>query len=253
MANSLQLSLDAVSARPARPPAAMVRAMREGGWFGPLGVVRPRPDGRYELICGGRRVAAARATGWRSGDFVVARGDVDAALLRLRENACRADNPAAAFRDVLALSESGMSYTEISRATGITRSQIAKLMRLRSLLPELMARLEAGEISANLAFEAATLPLEDQRSLAADPRPTIPKVRALRTARLRAASPVVAEPSSPPPPPPSPLAAGAQAQLPAPAVWAAIRQLAADVRDGIEPAERLVDLILRAGGAPPAR
>jgi hypothetical protein len=25
------------------------------------------------------------------------------------------------------------------------------------------------------------------------------------------------------------------------------------VRDGIEPAERLVDLILRAGGAPPAR
>jgi hypothetical protein len=126
-------------------------------------------------------------------------------------------------------------------------------MRLRSLLPELMARLEAGEISANLAFEAATLPLEDQRSLAADPRPTIPKVRALRTARLRAASPVVAEPSSPPPPPPSPLAAGAQAQLPAPAVWAAIRQLAADVRDGIEPAERLVDLILRAGGAPPAR
>jgi hypothetical protein len=144
-----------------------------------------------------------------------------------------------------------MSYTEISRATGITRSQIAKLMRLRSLLPELMARLEAGEISANLAFEAATLPLEDQRSLAADPRPTIPKVRALRTARLRAASPVVAEPSSPPPPPPSPLAAGAQGA--APAVWAAIRQLAADVRDGIEPAERLVDLILRAGGAPPAR
>jgi len=238
MANSphCELPLSAVNAPAARPPQAMVAAMREGGWFGPLGIVRPGENGKYELICGRRRVAAARAAGWTSGGFVLAEG-CDAALLRLRENACRAANPAAAYRDVLALSEAGMSYTEISRATGITRSQIAKLMRLRGLSPALMAKLEAGEISANLAYEAATLPEEEQAKLAQDERPTIPKVRALKTARLKAVNP--------PPIPEQDAPLQEHITLPEPALWQAILQLAQDVRDGVEPPERLINMILR--------
>jgi len=138
---------------------------------------------------------------------------------------------------VLALSEAGMSYTEISRATGITRSQIAKLMRLRALIPELLQRLEKGEISANLAFEAASLPEEEQTKLAQDERPTIPKVRALKTARLKAVNPPpIPEQDAPP---------QEHIALPEPALWQAILQLAQDVRDGIEPPERLVSMILR--------
>jgi len=97
-----------------------------------------------------------------------------------------------------------------------------------------MAKLEAGEISANLAYEAATLPEEEQAKLAQDERPTIPKVRALKTARLKAVNP-----------PPIPEQDAPPLALPEPALWQAILQLAQDVRDGIEPPERLVNMILR--------
>ncbi len=62
-------------------------------------------------------------------------------------------------------------------------------------------------------------------------------MRALKTARLKAVHPPpVPEQEAPP---------QGHITLPEPALWQAILQLAQDVRDGIEPPERLVNMILR--------
>jgi ParB/RepB/Spo0J family partition protein len=161
--------------------------MRAGRWHGPLGHVTWNGQApKWTLIDGAHRLASAREAGWTEAQFVVVEttSRTEHAQLRLQENFLRRENIAAAYKDIARLHAAGMSYTDIARETGITRSQIAKIMRLGSLSDDLFNLLEIEEISPNAAIEAATLSdVKQARALEmyrAECKLTVAQIRQLR-------------------------------------------------------------------------
>ncbi len=133
--------------------AELVHSVREVGVLQPV-VVRPGPDGSFELVMGERRWRAARAAGLASVPAIV-RVTADHNLLRdaLLENLHRAQlNPleeAAAYRQLL--DDFGCSQEELSTRIGRSRPQISNTLRLLRLTPAVQRRVAAGVLSAGHA------------------------------------------------------------------------------------------------------
>jgi len=129
--------------------AALASSMRVRGILQPV-LVRPLPDGRFELIAGERRWRAAQLAGIESIPALLrARDDTESLELALIENMAREDlNPVEEARACAALVEElGLSHEEVALRIGRSRVAVSNLVRLLDLPDDALALLERGTLS----------------------------------------------------------------------------------------------------------
>jgi ParB family transcriptional regulator, chromosome partitioning protein len=151
--------------------AALAASIEVSGVVQPL-LVRPLPDGSYELIAGERRWRAARQAGIEKVPAVV-RDQEEAERLQaaLIENMVREDlNPVEEARACDALvRELGLTKEELARRVGRSRPAVSNLIRLLELPDEALGLLEAGELSEGHGKALLAAPGHDvRRRLARD-------------------------------------------------------------------------------------
>jgi len=128
---------------------ALAASIADAGLIQPV-IVRPLPDGRYELIAGERRWRAAQQVGLERVPAVVRESDEAERLqTALVENMVREDlNPVEEARACAALVEDlELSKEEVGRRVGRSRSAISNLIRLLDLPDETLELLRGGELS----------------------------------------------------------------------------------------------------------
>jgi len=166
----LTLRLSELAPNPHQPRKAfadqaldeLAASLRQVGMLQPI-LVRPRPDGRYEIVAGERRFRAARLAGLETVPAVVRHTDDDQLLTEaLIENLHRADlgplEEAAAYQQLL--SDFAMTHEALATRLGKSRSAITNSIRLLGLAPGVQERLTAGTLSAGHA--RALLALDDR-------------------------------------------------------------------------------------------
>jgi ParB family transcriptional regulator, chromosome partitioning protein len=129
--------------------AGLASSIETNGVVQPL-LVRPLPDGSYELIAGERRWRAAQAAGLEKVPAVVRDQELAERLqVALIENMVREDlNPVDEARACAALvDELGLSKEELARRVGRSRPAVSNLIRLLDLPDEALELLESGELS----------------------------------------------------------------------------------------------------------
>ncbi len=133
--------------------AELTDSLQELGLLQPI-IVRPRPNGGFELVMGERRLRAATAAGWSEIPAIIRRTE-DADMLRdaLLENLHRAQlNPleeAAAYQQLL--SDFQCTQEELAGRIKRSRPQISNTIRLLKLPPSVQRRVAAGVLSAGHA------------------------------------------------------------------------------------------------------
>ncbi len=152
-----ELSIELIAPNPDQPRRRfderalqeLAGSLRERGILQPV-LVRPKPDGTYELIAGERRWRAARLAGMASVPAIVRRRD-DAAVLELAliENMARQDlSPVEEARACAALVEElGLTREEVGVRVGRGRAAVSNLLRLLDLPDEALEMLERGVLS----------------------------------------------------------------------------------------------------------
>jgi len=129
--------------------SGLASSIEANGIVQPL-LVRPLPDGSYELIAGERRWRAAREAGLAKVPAVIRDQELAERLqVALIENMVREDlNPVDEARACAALvDELGLSKEELGRRVGRSRPAVSNLIRLLDLPDEALELLEAGELS----------------------------------------------------------------------------------------------------------
>jgi ParB family transcriptional regulator, chromosome partitioning protein len=129
--------------------AGLSSSIEANGIVQPL-LVRPLPDGSYELIAGERRWRAAQAAGLEKVPAVVRDQKLAERLqVALIENMVREDlNPVDEARACAALVDDlGLSKEELARRVGRSRPAVSNLIRLLDLPDEVLDLLESGELS----------------------------------------------------------------------------------------------------------
>ena len=140
--------------------ADLASSIAQHGVLQPL-VVRPLPDGSYQLVAGERRWRASRMAGLTEVPVVIRElSEQEAAEIALIENLQRQDlNPleeADGFRTLM--EHYGLTQEEVAKAVGKSRPAVANALRLLQLPPELGVLVKDGSLSAGharalLAFE----------------------------------------------------------------------------------------------------
>jgi ParB family transcriptional regulator, chromosome partitioning protein len=129
--------------------AALAASIEASGVVQPL-LVRPLPDGSYELVAGERRWRAAQQAGIGKVPAVV-RDQAEAERLQaaLIENMVREDlNPVEEAKACAALVEElGLTKEELAKRVGRSRPAVSNLIRLLELPDEALGLLEAGDLS----------------------------------------------------------------------------------------------------------
>jgi ParB family chromosome partitioning protein len=129
--------------------AGLASSIEANGVVQPL-LVRPLPDGSYELIAGERRWRAAQAAGLNKVPAVVRDQELAERLqVALIENMVREDlNPVDEARACAALvDELGLSKEDLARRVGRSRPAVSNLIRLLDLPDEALELLESGDLS----------------------------------------------------------------------------------------------------------
>ncbi|HVY96919.1 MAG TPA: ParB/RepB/Spo0J family partition protein [Solirubrobacterales bacterium] len=152
-----ELPVDLIKPNPGQPRtkfdadalSALAESIEASGIVQPL-LVRPLPDGSYELVAGERRWRAAQQAGLTKVPAVV-RDQAEAERLQaaLIENMVREDlNPVEEARACAALVEDlGLSKEDLARRVGRSRPAVSNLIRLLELPDETLELLESGELS----------------------------------------------------------------------------------------------------------
>ncbi|HVY79284.1 MAG TPA: ParB/RepB/Spo0J family partition protein [Solirubrobacterales bacterium] len=129
--------------------AGLASSIAANGVVQPL-LVRPLPDGSYELIAGERRWRAAQEAGLSKVPAVIRDQELAERLqVALIENMVREDlNPVDEARACATLVEElGLSREELARRVGRSRPAVSNLIRLLDLPDEALELLESGELS----------------------------------------------------------------------------------------------------------
>jgi len=143
---------------------ALARSLKAEGVLQPV-LVRPLPDGRYEMVAGERRWRAAQRVGLLKIPAVV-REVPDERLMEIAliENLQRENlNPieeAEAYRTLL--DSLGLKQQDIADRVGKQRATVANTLRLLSLSGPVQERLKRGEL--NMGQGRALASLSDHRA-----------------------------------------------------------------------------------------
>ena len=159
----------------------LVESVKERGVITPA-TVRQKEDGRYELISGHRRKRACELAGFEALRCEVVDLDRDAAtVLMVESNYQRSQilpsEKAFAYkmrleamkrqgqRSDLTLSPVGTKFDRSSEATGDSRNQIHRYIRLTNLVQELLDLVDEGKIKMRPAVELSYLDEDSQRAV----------------------------------------------------------------------------------------
>ena len=124
-------------------------SMQSNGLLQPV-AVRPRKDGRFELIAGERRFRAASRLGWSTiPAYVKDVSDEQLLSLALVENLQRADlNPieeAEGYRQLI--NDFGLAHQQVAQAVGKDRSTITNALRLLALPEDVQQLVRDGSLT----------------------------------------------------------------------------------------------------------
>lgn len=125
----------------------LTESIREHGILQPIRV-RPTANGRFHVIAGHRRLAAARRLGLATiPGVIVDEDDKTAAVQTIVENLQREDlSPADLAKGVRELETSfGMSHPEIAKSISKSVGQVRSYLRLAYLPQDILDELESGE------------------------------------------------------------------------------------------------------------
>jgi ParB family transcriptional regulator, chromosome partitioning protein len=174
-----ELPVELVKPNPSQPRTkfdqealdALAASIEASGVVQPL-LVRPLPDGSYELVAGERRWRAAQQAGLEKVPAVI-RDQAEAERLQaaLIENMVREDlNPVEEAKACDALvRELGLTKEELARRVGRSRPAVSNLIRLLELPDEALELLEAGDLSEGHGKALLGVPGNDvRRRLARD-------------------------------------------------------------------------------------
>ena len=148
------------------------------GLLTPL-VVRPLPNGEYEVVSGHRRLHACQKAGIETVPALITDMDRDAAAIALvdsnlhREKILPSEKAFAYKMKMEALSRQGtsrqvgekLSVTQISEASGDSERQVHRYIRLTNLTPGILDMVDEGRIALTPAVELSYLTEWEQRDL----------------------------------------------------------------------------------------
>lgn len=146
----------------------LAASIRTQGLMQPI-VVRPRPQGGYELIAGERRWRAAQLAGMsRIAAVIKEVSDEQASAMALIENIQRED--LSPLEEAFALArlrdEFELTQQQVADAVGKSRVAVTNLLRLLNLAPPVRDLLQSGAIEMGHARALLTLDPLDQERLA---------------------------------------------------------------------------------------
>ena len=160
--------------------AALIEDIKENGIFNPI-IVNKIDDGKFMILSGHRRVHAARALGMRDVPCIVQEyDDVKAASVVVGSNLLNREKilpseRAAAYKlkmDVLRQQgrrtdltssqietklESTRTDEIIAQEEGVSRAQVQRYVRLNTLIPELLEKVDNDEIPVNAGVIISSL------------------------------------------------------------------------------------------------
>ena len=149
-------------------------------------IVRPRPDGEYEIISGHRRKRACELAGVQELPAIIRDLDDDAAIIIMvdsnlqRENILPSERGAAYKMKLEALKRQGArrdltsaqvgqklnwAVERVAQDAGESRSQVQRFIRLTELRPELQEMVDSGKIAMTPAVELSYLKPKEQELL----------------------------------------------------------------------------------------
>lgn len=159
-----------------------VDSIRQMGVANPL-IVRPDPDGGYEIISGHRRRHAAELAGLDTIPVIVRELDDDAAVIMMvdsnlqRENILPSERAKAYKMKLEALKHQGQRHDltstqvveklaaeQVGDDAGISRESVRRFVRLTELIPEILDMVDEKKISMTPAVELSYLKPEEQRN-----------------------------------------------------------------------------------------
>lgn len=145
--------------------ATLAESVRTEGVLQPV-IVRPRPDGTYELVAGERRWRAARAAGAATVPAIVREtGDRDALVLALVENVAREQlSPVEEARAyAVLLDEFGLALGDVAGRVGRSKPTVSNRLRLLELPDDVLALVEAGSLAEGHARALLSVPDHEER------------------------------------------------------------------------------------------
>ena len=163
--------------------AETVESIRMVGIANPL-IVRPDPDGGYEIISGHRRHHAAELAGLDAIPVIVRELDDDAAVIMMvdsnlqRENILPSERAKAYKMKMDALRHQGQrtdltspqvaakfrADDEVGKGAGVSGDTVRRFVRLTNLIPEVLDMVDEKKIAFNPAVELSYLKPEEQRN-----------------------------------------------------------------------------------------
>ena len=164
----------------------LIESIRENGMQSPI-VVRPKEDGRYEVISGHRRLYACKRLGIESIEACIREMTRDEAIIALvdsniqREHILPSEKAFAYKMKMEALNRQGKrtdltllpmatklqtdSAAEIAKEANEGRNQVFRYIRLTELIPEILELVDSERIAFRPAVEISYLTEEQQRDL----------------------------------------------------------------------------------------
>ncbi len=159
-----------------------VESVKEFGVFTPA-IVRPDPDGGYEIISGHRRHRASELAGKDTMPVIVRDLDDDSAIIlmvdaNLQRETILPSERAYAYkmkldaikhqgtRSDLTSDQVGPKLTaaqKVAEEANDSQTQVKRFIRLTELIPELLDMVDTGQIKFNPAVELSYLAHEEQR------------------------------------------------------------------------------------------
>lgn len=140
------------------PQEDLVASIRQHGILVPL-LVRPCEDGRYEVVAGSRRLAAAQEIGLPDVPCIIRScDDAEARALALVDNLQREDvHPLEEAEGYAALLGPSSDISILAAQVGRSVTYIRRRLALRQLVPPVAEACRAGEITVAHAEELARL------------------------------------------------------------------------------------------------
>ena len=164
-----------------------VESIKQIGMVSPL-IVRPDPEGGFEILSGHRRLHAAQLAGLKTVPVIVKEMDDDAAIIFMvdsnlqRENILPSERAFSYKMKLEAMKHQGeradlqpettsrqlgeklqTSVAVMSEEMGESQRQIQRFIRLTNLIPEILDMVDEKKIAFNPAVELSYLKLSEQK------------------------------------------------------------------------------------------